>query len=80
MIGIMCIVGLVIFVLVCDYLRPERTNQSTFSHHGWCDGMNGDEGIALLLDYIAATEYWQLDPHDAKERSAYLTKIKDKHP
>lgn len=25
-----------------------------------------------LREYVASTEYWKLDPHDAKERAAYL--------
>lgn len=31
--------------------------------------------IALLMEYIHATEFWSIEPHDQKERRAYLAKI-----
>jgi hypothetical protein len=31
--------------------------------------------IQELLNYVDATKYWQLDPHDSKERTAFCAKL-----
>jgi hypothetical protein len=31
--------------------------------------------ISLLMEYIYATEFWNIEPHDQKERMAHLSKI-----
>ena len=33
------------------------------------------EELKLLGEYVASSQYWKLEPHDQKERAAYLAKI-----
>lgn len=33
------------------------------------------ERCAALLEYVEATQFWKIEPHDQKERNAFLRRL-----